>query len=58
MNILEKIEKKKVLILGFGREGLSTYRFLRKLFPEKKLAFADKKELGELGTNFITTIKL
>ena len=57
MNILEKIEKKKVLILGFGREGLSTYRFLRKLFPEKKLAFADKKELGELGTNFITTIK-
>ncbi len=33
---------KKVLILGFGIEGQSTYRTLRDLFPDKPLAIADK----------------
>ena len=32
----------KILILGFGMEGESTYRFLRKYFPEKSLFIADK----------------
>lgn len=31
----------KILILGAGREGLSTYRFLRRHFPEQKLSLAD-----------------
>ena len=57
MNILERIEKKKVLILGFGREGLSTYRFLRKHFPEKKLAIADKKRLDEFEADIIKLVK-
>lgn len=33
-----------ILILGFGREGKSTYRFIRKFLPEKKIAIADKNE--------------
>ncbi len=38
---LNDIKHKKILILGLGREGLSTYKVLRKAFPDKKLAIAD-----------------
>jgi UDP-N-acetylmuramoylalanine--D-glutamate ligase len=31
----------KVLLLGFGREGQSTYRFLRQHFPDMSVAIAD-----------------
>ncbi len=51
MSILHKIEKKKVLILGMGREGISTYRFLRDRFPGKKLGVADKTETNRLDTD-------
>lgn len=40
--LLKYLENKQILILGFGMEGESTYRFLRKHFPEKKLFIADK----------------
>lgn len=44
--LLEFLENKKIVILGFGMEGESTYRFLRKHFPEKNLFIADRnKEL-------------
>ncbi|MFZ4740681.1 MAG: UDP-N-acetylmuramoyl-L-alanine--D-glutamate ligase [Bacteroidales bacterium] len=36
------IDHKKVLILGFGKEGRSTYQFLRKYFPEQLFYIADK----------------
>ena len=36
------LENKKILILGFGKEGESSYLFLRKHFPEKKLEIVDK----------------
>jgi UDP-N-acetylmuramoyl-L-alanine---L-glutamate ligase len=39
--IRKKIGGKKLLILGFGREGESTFRFLKKYFPEIKIAVAD-----------------
>ena len=35
--------KNRILILGFGREGRSTYNLIRKFFPEKKLFIADQK---------------
>ncbi len=41
--LLNYLENKSILILGFGMEGESSYRFLRKHFPEKKLFIADKK---------------
>ena len=35
---------KKVLILGFGREGQSTYQLIRLFFPETQLTIADGNE--------------
>ena len=40
-DLLDYLENKKILILGFGKEGKSTYNFLRKYFEEKKLFVAD-----------------
>ena len=41
---------KKVLILGFGREGRSTFRFIRAYFPDLHVGVADKNKAigGEL----------
>ncbi len=38
---LRDLKDKKVLILGFGREGQAMYRALRKRFPKKELGVAD-----------------
>lgn len=40
--IIDYIKDKKVLILGFGREGKSTYSYIRKHLPEKFLTVGDK----------------
>lgn len=42
--IIEFLSGKSVLILGFGREGRSTYNYIRKYLPEKVLAVGDAKE--------------
>lgn len=36
------LDAQRIAILGFGLEGHSTYHFLRKLFPYKTLALADR----------------
>ena len=41
-DIISFFKNKKVLILGFGREGESTYKFIRKYLEEQKLYIADK----------------
>lgn len=41
-NLIEYIKDKKILILGFGREGKSTYNFIRKYLPEKHLTVGDR----------------
>jgi len=66
--ILSDMGEKKILILGFGREGRDTFEFLRKLFPGKILGIGDKskvinkKGLGSkvkfhLGKNYLKSIK-
>lgn len=45
---INSLEKKKVLILGIGREGADSFAFLRKKFPKKKLFVADKKKFEEM----------
>jgi len=35
------IDNKSILILGFGREGRSTYEFLRQLFPNMSISISD-----------------
>ncbi len=41
--LLNYLENKNIVILGFGMEGESSYRFLRNNFPDKKIFIADKK---------------
>ena len=43
-DIREFLYKKSILILGFGREGKSTYEFIKKYVTYKELAVADKVE--------------
>lgn len=45
--IAEYFRGKSVLLVGFGREGRSTYRFLRTAFPEMPLTIADKNEIAQ-----------
>lgn len=43
-NLIQFFQHKKVLILGFGREGKSTYFFLKKNVPSAQITIADKFE--------------
>lgn len=42
---LENLKDKKILILGFGKEGKNTYKTLKKLFPKKPIAISDKNKV-------------
>ncbi|MDP2649633.1 MAG: UDP-N-acetylmuramoyl-L-alanine--D-glutamate ligase [bacterium] len=44
---LEDFKGKTILILGFGREGKATLRFLEKHFPGKKIGIADQSDKGD-----------
>lgn len=44
--LIEFFKDKKVLILGFGREGRSTYGLIRKYLPEQPLGIADKNPVS------------
>jgi UDP-N-acetylmuramoylalanine--D-glutamate ligase len=46
--ILEEIENRSTVLLGFGVEGQSTYEFLRGRFPRKPLVIADRQPLEKL----------
>jgi len=41
-DLLKELQNKKIVILGFGREGKSTYNFLRKHFENKELDVIDE----------------
>lgn len=43
--IIEYLNNKSVLILGFGREGQSTLKYIRDYLSEKKLVIADKNNI-------------
>ncbi len=43
--ILNRLRGKRLLVLGFGREGRSTLRFLNKYLPDAEVAVADKNEM-------------
>ena len=40
--IIKQLENKKVLILGYGKEGVSSHDFLNKFVPSAKITVADK----------------
>lgn len=43
--LIEYLRERSVLILGFGREGRSTYNLIRKNLPEKQIGIADMKQI-------------
>ncbi len=54
--IYDKLKDKKILILGFGREGMATYRFIRKEFPSLFLTIADKRDIDEKALEHVAVI--
>lgn len=55
--IIKNLESKKILILGFGREGQSTYKFLRRKFPSKFIGIADQKNISDFDASTLRLIK-
>lgn len=45
-------EHKKILILGMGREGLSTLNFFKKFYPKINISTADQKD----GANYLDNL--
>lgn len=45
--ICDILKNKKILILGFGKEGKSTYNFIRKYFPDMVIGIYDKNEIKD-----------
>ena len=43
--IIEKLKDKTIAILGFGKEGKSTYNFIRRHLPNKKITILDKFDI-------------
>jgi UDP-N-acetylmuramoylalanine--D-glutamate ligase len=64
---IEKLKNKKILILGFGKEGKDTFHFLRKIFPKMTIGIADRNEKVKdkriknvkwhLGKDYLKSIK-
>ena len=44
--IVSKLKDKKLAILGFGKEGKSTYSFIRKYIPNMHLTIIDMKDVS------------
>lgn len=45
--ICTKLNNKKILLLGYGKEGKSTYHFIRKHFPILEIGIYDKNEIKD-----------
>lgn len=45
--ICAKLNNNKILLLGYGKEGKSTYHFIRKHFPEMEIGIYDKNEIKD-----------
>ncbi len=54
---IQSLKNKKILILGFGLEGLDTLLFLKKKFPKKEIFVADIKELKEFDSKSKKALK-
>ncbi len=44
-DLIKYFKDKKVLILGFGREGYSTYKLIRKYLKNQKIYIADRRTI-------------
>lgn len=63
--LIEFFKDKKILILGYGREGISTYNYIRTYLPKKHIGIADAKNVTiadenvtvYTGENYMDAIK-
>ena len=46
--LINYFKNKKIIILGFGREGKSTYKFIRRHLKDQLIYISDQKENFEL----------
>ena len=56
-DLISYFKDKKILILGFGREGKSTYNLIRKHLNNQLLYIADQKENFEKDYEFLKNDK-
>lgn len=56
-DLIDYFQDKKILILGFGREGKSTYNLIRKYLKNKVIYIADGKENFEDNYDFLKSDK-
>lgn len=54
---LKTLQNKRILILGFGREGIDNFKFLRKLFPNKILGVGDRLKFRRLKSEVKNLLK-
>lgn len=58
--IIDKLRDRKIAILGFGKEGKSTYSFIRKYLPEQFVTILDLNDVSNnelfLGDNNVEII--
>lgn len=52
-NLIKYFENKKILILGFGREGQSTYKLIRKYLKNEHIYISDKNEMKREDYDFL-----
>ncbi|MDR3047275.1 MAG: UDP-N-acetylmuramoyl-L-alanine--D-glutamate ligase [Bacteroidales bacterium] len=43
--IINYLEDKKTILLGFGKEGISSYHFIRSYFPDLQITIADRNTI-------------
>jgi UDP-N-acetylmuramoyl-L-alanine---L-glutamate ligase len=56
-SMLEELESKSIVILGFGAEGQATYDFLRAKWPTKPLSIADQRTIAEFPEEIAARIQ-
>ena len=56
-DLIKYLSDKKINILGFGREGQSTYKLIRKYLPEKNVTISDLKENFQNEYDFLMSDK-
>src|SRR4030065_1558625 len=63
--VLNEFKNKRILILGCGKEGKDAILFFRKMFPDKVLGIADRKQIKvkakrikkHFGKNYLKSLK-
>lgn len=55
--IIDKLKDKNVAILGFGKEGISTYKFIRRHL-DQKITIIDKNELVKQNENLVNDLNI